>query len=565
MILTLTSFKSTPAQPKRQTSKYSLIFLFQAVVTLWFFGGFTPSLTAAQEVQETQEEINPTLEIGVVQQFAKKPTDTLILKAKPGDNLTLRFNSDEGEKVLQTLSVILKVGTQKLPEPIVDERIVLSSHRSYETAEEEAQKWREMGVEVELAQPDLWQVWAKRSVYRTPLLRRWLLESIKAQGNTKAKLQTKVIQERQVPYWVLGGYRYNRHELEITATQKVIQVSKSKKDSKPMTYGGKLELQPDSYGTYTLVNHVPLETYLRGVVPHEMGAWPPDASIESQAILSRTYALRNLRRFEADDYQLCANTDCQVYKGLTEVYPSTDKAVNVTRGLVLTYDNQLADTVYYSSSGGVTANFHDVWNGPQRPYLKSVIDAPGTVWDLSANSLADEQTFRKFMKLKKGFNEDGWIDFRWREVTSLKSMTQHLKYYLKRKYGTDPNFKTIKQVKVVDRSSSGRVLKMEVQTDKEVIEIHKDEIQNAFWAPISTLFYIDPVYNKKKQLKGYVFVGGGFGHGVGLSQTGTYHLAELGWSSDRILNFYFPGTQLQKLDESIVFWQDPQSETTLLN
>ena len=553
MMIPTSSLKSRRVRQHRpKFYQFAFISLSEVLVFICIVLGVT-SVRANPE-----EEFNPTLEVGVVQQFGKKPADTLVLKAKPNDHLTLRFQSPEGEKVLHTLSVILKTDAQPLPEPFVDERIVLSSHRSYETAEEQAQKWREMGIEVELAQPDLWQVWAKRSVYNTPLLRRWLLESIKAQGHPKVRLETEVLKQQRVPYWVLGGFRYNRYELEVSATQDVIEVHKSTKDPKPMTYGGSLELQPDAYGTYTLVNHVPLETYLRGVVPHEMGAWPPDASIEAQAILSRTYALRNLRRFEADDYQLCANTDCQVYKGLTEVYPSTDRAVAVTEGLVLTYNNELADAVYFSSSGGVTANFHDVWNGPQRSYLRSVVDAPAQVWDLSSNSLADEQNFRRFMSLQKGFNEEGWRDFRWREATSLKAMTAHLKYYLERKYNYKPDFKTIKQVKVTKRSPSGRVLQMEVQTDKQTLKIEKDEIQNAFWPPISTLFYIDPIYDKDKKLDGYVFVGGGFGHGVGLSQTGSYKLSELGWSSERILKFYFPGTQLKRLSESIIFWQPLQ-------
>ncbi|MCG5059181.1 MAG: SpoIID/LytB domain-containing protein [Limnoraphis sp. WC205] len=552
MIIPTSSFTSPRVcQHSLTVYPFSFISLSQVIVSI-----FVLAVTPAQA--NTQQEFNPTLEVGVVQQFGKKPTDTLILKAKPDDHLTLRFQSEEGEKVLQTLSVILKIETQSLAEPLVDERIVLSSHRSYETAEEEAQKWREMGIEVELAQPDLWQVWAKRSVYNTPLLRRWLLESIKAQGHQKVRLQTQVLKQQRVPYWVLGGFRYNRHELLLSATQNVIEVHKSSKDPQPMSYGGSLELQPDAYGTYTLVNHVPLETYLRGVVPHEMGAWPPDASIEAQAILSRTYALRNLRRFEADNYQICANTDCQVYKGLTEVYPSTDRGVAVTEGLVLTYNNQLADAVYFSLSGGVTANFHDIWDGPERSYLRPVVDAQGQVWDLSANSLADEQNFRRFMSLQKGFNEEGWVDFRWREATSLKAMTAHLKYYLERKYSIKPDFQTIKQVKVTQRSPSGRVLQMEVQTEKETIKIEKDEIQNAFWPPVSTLFYIDPIYDKDQKLDGYLFVGGGFGHGVGLSQTGSYKLSELGWSSDRILQFYFPGTELKRLSESVAFWQPLQ-------
>jgi SpoIID/LytB domain protein len=535
-----------------------LVSIIQTLMSLFLLIGLTPKPTQALESS------NPTLEIGVVQQFGKDAKDTLILKAKEGDHLTLRFETPDGEKALQTLSVTIKLGTQPLPEAQVNEQLVLGNFRSYETAQQQATEWESQGIEVELAQPDLWQIWAKRSVYNTPLLRRWLLKSLKAQNEQlpAVYLNTQVSQKQRIPYWVLGGYRYNRHELEITSTQQVIQVSRSKDDKQPMVYGGELKLQPDAYGTYTLVNSVPLETYLRGVVPHEMGAWPPDASIEAQAILSRTYALRNLQRFEADDYQLCANTDCQVYKGLTEVYPSTDQAVTKTRGQVLTYDNELADAVYFSTSGGVTAHFHDIWDGAERPYLKPVIDAPQPIWDLSQNNLADEQKFRQFMALNKGFNEEGWMDFRWKQFTSLKAMAGHLKYYLQRKNSPQANFKTLKKVEIVERSPSGRVLKMVATTDQGSIEIQKDEIQNAFVPPISTLFYIDPVYDpkdkKNKTIKGYLFVGGGFGHGVGLSQTGSYQLSELGWSSEEILNFYFPGTQIQLMNEPISFWQPPQ-------
>jgi SpoIID/LytB domain protein len=553
MIITrTTSWKSHPLPT------LGLVSMVQTLITLFLLVGFTPKPTQALESS------NPTLEIGVVQQFGKNAEDTLILKAKEGDHLKLRFETPEGEKVLQTLSVTIKLGTQPLPEAQVDEQVVLGNFRSYETAQQQATEWENQGIEVELAQPDLWQIWAKRSVYNTPLLRRWLLQSLKAQNEPlpSVYLNTQVRQKQRIPYWVLGGYRYNRHELEITSTQQVIQVSRSKEDKTPMVYGGELKLQPDAYGTYTLVNSVPLETYLRGVVPHEMGAWPPDASIEAQAILSRTYALRNLQRFEADDYQLCANTDCQVYKGLTEVYPSTDQAVTKTRGQVLTYNNELADAVYFSTSGGVTAHFHDIWDGAKRPYLKPVIDAPQPLWDLSQNSLADEQKFRQFMALKKGFNEEGWMDFRWKQFASLQGMAGHLKYYLQRKNSPQANFKTLKKVEIVERSPSGRVLKMVATTDQGPIEIQKDEIQNAFIPPISTLFYIDPVYDpknkKSKTLKGYLFVGGGFGHGVGLSQTGSYQLSELGWSSEEILNFYFPGTQIQLMSEPISFLQRPR-------
>ncbi|NEP46412.1 MAG: SpoIID/LytB domain-containing protein, partial [Okeania sp. SIO2H7] len=256
----------------------------------------------------------------------------------------------------------------------------------------------------------------------------------------------------------------------------------------------------------------------------------------------------------ADNYELCANTHCQVYKGL-DVYPETDEAVAATRGKVLTYEDELIDAVYFAVSGGVTADFNDLWNGTERPYLRPVVDSANNIWDLSTNSLADEQNFRKFMSLQKGFNEEGWIEFRWREVVSLPGIVSYLKSYFREKKSPFAQIETVKNVAVTERSLAGRVLKMTVETDKGIIDLNKDEVQNAFWVPWSTLFYLDPIYKPDQTLWGYSFVGGGFGHGVGFSQKGSIKLAELGWSSDRILSFYFPGTEIQPLSESVTFGQ----------
>ncbi|MDY6806526.1 MAG: SpoIID/LytB domain-containing protein [Cyanobacteriota bacterium] len=492
------------------------------------------------------------LQIGIVQKFGEKTTDKLTLKATPEDKLNLRFKTMEGEGSLSVDSVTLQIKTKPLEKPLLRERLVLSSHRSFESAEESASKWQELGIKVEISQPGRWKVWADREVYTTPLLRRWLLQTLQARGHNSAYLDVEIVKEKKVAYWQTNGLTYHRHELDIVAGKSVILVNGIEGEEGDRLYGGTLRLQPNAYGTYTLVNNVPLETYLRGVVPHELGAWPPQASLEAQAIIARTYALRNLRRFQADNYELCANTHCQVYKGL-DVYPQTDKAIAATKGLVLTYENELVDAVYFATSGGVTADFNDVWDGPGRPYLQPTIDSANNIWNLSANSLASEPNFRRFMSIKKGFNEDGWVDFRWREQLSLQGVAGNLKSYLREKKSTFANLKTVKEMRVLERSRSGRVLKMLVETDLGPLLLEKDEVQNALWAPWSTLFYLDPIYDGQKNLQGYAIVGGGFGHGVGFSQKGSIKLAELGWSSDRILEFYFPGTQVQPLSNEITF------------
>ena len=513
------------------------------VASMWMWG-ITGGIAIAQQ-PEPPPDI--ALEIGVVQFFGNEPGDQLTLKAPAGDRLTLRFEKEGKISNIPVQEVRLEIVSRSLPEPILDEHVVLSEHRSYEDAEAMAKYWQGQGIEVELAQPDRWQVWAKRSAYDSPLVRRFLLESLQVSGDRRAYLKGQVVAKVPQASWKLGNYRYNRDQLEITAKTGKIQVVESGPEGINRLYAGKLRLQPNAYGNYTLVNDVLLETYLRGVVPHEIGGDAPDAALQAQAILARTYVLRNLHRFEADNYHLCADVNCQVYKGIGDTVARADQAIASTAGLVLAYGNELVDALYFSTSGGVTAAYTDVWEGEARPYLTAVLDSTKPVWDFTQYSLADEKNFRRFMGLKKGFNEDDWELFRWRDEASLESIAEFLKqYYRQKKYPIV--FTRVQKVEVTERSTSGRVLRVKVTTDRDAIEIPKDEILTAFYPPISTLFYLDPLYKEdKKTLRGYAFVGGGFGHGVGLSQAGSYKLAESGLSGDRILQFYFPGTQLRSV------------------
>ena len=546
-------------------------------------------------------QINPQINVGVIQRFGSDSKDQLTLKPGSGDSLTFRLKSGAQEQAIATTGEVkVDVVMQPLPQPQLNERVILSTHRSFESAEDSADRWQAKGIEVEVAQPQQWQVWAKRDTYRSPLLRRLLMQNLQAHGSQTAFIDSQL--QRQVPKVALtiNGTRLQPDEMDITTNQPV-SVSFNRDDHGTKAYAGSLKLQPNAYGTYTLVDTLPIETYLRGVVPHEIGAGAPPAAIEAQAVLARTYALRNLRRFAIDDYQLCASTQCQVYWGLTGTDAGVDRAIANTQGQVLTYQNELADALYSSTTGGVTAPFSDVWNGVDRPYLTAHVDAVQPLWDLVNRPLSDEQNLRAFLAEKTGFNEVGWDLFRWRVVSSPAEIASDLKTYLQSKQQQAANFTQIKDVKVLERSPAGRVQKMAITTDRGVVELDKDEILRALYAPVSTLFYVEPVYeqpvakvapnaapltaqaNSKalqpktlqpavpqpavtsapqpKVLKGFAFVGGGFGHGVGMSQTGSYHLGEIGWSSSQILSFYYPGTQLQPLSPAIVYWRDPAQKS----
>ncbi|EKQ69672.1 SpoIID/LytB domain protein [Leptolyngbyaceae cyanobacterium JSC-12] len=531
----------------------SLKYLSGAVLA----GAIAVGVTAERAELASQKDIE--LQVGVVQRFGSLPTDTLTLKAQPGDRLTVRFQANNQTKTLVGETATLNILMQPLPEARIEERVVLSTHRSFESAEEDATRWQAQGIPVEIAQPKRWQVWAKRDVYNTPLLRRLLLQSIQAKGMQTAFIDTQVLQKEPQASLLINGQRINQDSLQIGAGRGRVQVTSKTGNSDRTTrlYAGSLKLQTNAYGTYTLVNRVPLEAYLRGVVPHEIGTFAAPAVLEAQAVLARTYALRNLRRFEIDGYQLCADTQCQVYFGLGDTHPKTDRAIAATRGKVLTYNNELVDAVYSATTGGVTAAFNDVWQGPNRPYLTTRIDSVANSWDLARKPLSEEAYFREFIKQNQGFNEIDQKWFRWRYDSSIAELNRDLRDYLKAMRSPLMNFKTIQRLDVVQRSLGGRVQKLRVTTDQGAIDLEKDNILIVFYAPASLLFHIDPIYNANKQITGYAFTGGGLGHGVGLSQTGSYHLGKLGWTSDRILSFYFPGTQLQPINDAIVFWRDP--------
>ena len=519
------------------------------------------AMTAAQSQPASQQAAAKDIElqVGVVQRFGTQPTDVVTLQAQPGDRLTLKFPQADGKpQTLTTNSATLKVLMQALPESQVQERVVLSTHRSFESAEDSANRWRSQGIPVEIAQPKRWQVWAKRDVYTTPLLRRLLLQSLQVKGIQTAFVDSRILQQQPKAALLVNGKSYLKDNVQISAGRGVVQVQTELKDDRnKRLYAGSLRLQPNTYGTYTLVNQVPLEAYLRGVVPHEIGTTTTSSVLQVQAILARTYALRNLRRFAVDNYQICADTQCQVYFGLGGVNSATDAAIAATRGKVLTYQNELVDAVYSASTGGVTASFNDVWEGPDRPYLVTRVDAVANQWDLSRQPLTNEQTARQFLKQTKGFNEADQKWFRWQYTSSLTELNKDLHEYLKTLNSPLANFKSITQLKVVQRSPAGRVQKLRVTTDLGAIDLEKDNILIAFYAPASLFFYLDPLLDAQKKLTGYAFSGGGLGHGVGLSQTGSYHLGKLGWSSDRILSFYYPGTQLQPINKSLVLWRDP--------
>ena len=303
----------------------------------------------------------------------------------------------------------------------------------------------------------------------------------------------------------------------------------------------------------TVINAVPLEQYVEGVVPREMPAdWAPQA-LMAQAVAARTYVLAHLGEHADEGFDVTATTADQVYGGLSAETPQTDADVQATRGQILTYDGAPIDAFFEADSGGHTASSQNVFD-QALPYIKGVPELPGCPiprWTIRATpgQLAQDAA---------------------RAGVNLGSVTGLM---------------------VRGRGASGRALHLFVQGTAGAYEVSKDAIRGFLGLP-STLFRIHsnatvtvvsalstPVtYNGGGGLVAvgaqgvptplpstytvegasgettyplvptrYTFHGKGDGHGLGMTQDGAQFMATKGYTYTQILHYYYTGVTLTTL------------------
>jgi stage II sporulation protein D len=139
-------------------------------------------------------------------------------------------------------------------------------------------------------------------------------------------------------------------------------------------YRGTIEIFLNDRGRLNVVNELSIEEYLRGVVPRELGpaAYPELEAQKAQAVAARSYLLRNLGGFEEEGYDICGTPQCQVYGGMEDEHPLSDRAVAETAGEILVYDGLPADSLYSATCGGHTENVEVVFPLKTAPYLRGV-------------------------------------------------------------------------------------------------------------------------------------------------------------------------------------------------
>ncbi|MEB3240042.1 MAG: SpoIID/LytB domain-containing protein [Cyanobacteriota bacterium] len=307
-------------------------------------------------------------------------------------------------------------------------------------------------------------------------------------------------------------------------------------------YRGRLQIRL-SGASLQAINHVPLEQYLPSVVGSEMPASWPQAALRAQAVAARTYALRQRQPRLAFD--LSATVSSQVYKGVEAETDSTREAVAATRGQVLTYAGQLANTVFHSSAGGLTENSGDLWS-QQLPYLVSVPDfdqdSPVHAWQQRLDPA----------QLQQAFPETGGIDRVDVLATTASGRLRQVRLHgphgslvlsgaqLRSRLGlrsTQVRFQLVPAEVASGAPDAGPLPAGPAAPGRlgaALAELPPPP-------PLPVLQGPPPSPVSRPAL---LAIGRGFGHGVGMSQWGAHAMALQGRSHEQILRHYYRGTRL---------------------
>jgi stage II sporulation protein D len=267
-------------------------------------------------------------------------------------------------------------------------------------------------------------------------------------------------------------------------------------------YSGDLQCFPD-FGTLLFINSTDIEQYISGVVKAEGGSGKNLEFFKTQAIIARTYMYKYFDKHLSDGYNVCDNTHCQAFNGL-----SSDTLLNIaaseTRGqVILDSDSVLIISAFHSNCGGETSSSEDVWLSDQ-PYLKSVSDpycrtSRNAVW-------------------QKSFPENDWVSY-------LRSSGDNEQI-------NDPSELSFSQEERLTDYKTGsftmplRTIRSDLNLRSTYFSVHADS---------------DSVILK----------GRGYGHGVGLCQEGAMVMASKGFKYKDIINFYYSGVIISDIKNAV--------------
>lgn len=351
-------------------------------------------------------------------------------------------------------------------------------------------------------------------------------------------------------------------------------------------FQGKLKLVAGE-DTLTVINELPIESYLVSVISSEMSASCPAELLRAHAIVSRSWLLapqtapddpienstqivgaedESIRWYDRESHRgfdVCADDHCQRYQGIGKVFSQAAfEAVHNTRGRVLVYHNEICDARYSKSCGGMTEVYRAAWEDREVPYLASVYDGgdserSGYRMPLSQESNAEAwitahpPSFCGFVapallaRIVPAFDQETQDFYRWRVDYSQRELNEILRARL----GVD--FGRVRDLKAIERGESGRIIKLRIIGEKRDLTIGKElQIRRALSRShlYSSAFVVRAEQGHLSDYPArFALIGAGWGHGVGMCQIGAAVMADRGHGHEDILRHYFSGVSITNI------------------
>ncbi len=387
-----------------------------------------------------------------------------------------------------------------------------------------------------------------------------------------------------------------------------IEISSIQRSDGIPKYRGSIEIAEGDQGLL-VVNELPLEEYLYAVIPSEMPTYYGLEALKVQAVCARSYAYKHLMANSLSQYGAHVDDSVafQVYNNISENEDSI-LAVKDTYGKVIEYQNEVITAYYFSTSCGHTADAGSVWgNSQDYPYLKGRLLYAGEGKDKEAvvsgtsdsaayleqqyTDLSSEETFRRFIEAKDVVTYDSAFNwYRWGVTMKVNDLQKVINQNLASRYKANPELiltKTgqnenkedlyesipvdsvgsIVDISVGKREASGIISELIITGSDRTIKVMTEYNIRTLLAPVydtvvrqdesevdgltllpSAFFLLDKK-EKEGKLVGFTLTGGGYGHGVGMSQNGVKALTEEGRDYENILQYFYVGTSLAVIYE----------------
>jgi stage II sporulation protein D len=306
---------------------------------------------------------------------------------------------------------------------------------------------------------------------------------------------------------------------------------------------------------FSLVNDVNVEEYLYSVVPSEMPASWPEAALEAQTIAARSYTLHRRTRFHPRGFDLLSSVASAYYRGVTGEHPRTTAAVESTRGLVLADGGGTLDAVYSANHAGYSESSESVWGsvtslvGVADPHLPA-LDEPRPPAEVYRWILDRPESY----SAHPDFVSDS--AYRWSLLVAREDIERRIA-------ATGVGVGQVLSVLPGTRGATGRVEQVRVVGTSGETIINRDAIRSRLGGLRSNLFVVSPRYEERHRSgegddddasggpsdspalpRHFYFEGAGWGHGVGMCQTGAAGMAAEGFGAQEILGHYYPLNEL---------------------